>query len=196
LHKEKHDVLAVDSCEFMLSVFRNKLGEGSGPRIIHADFETFATQETFDGIVALNATQFLLNANQVKDFFQKVHGLLGNGGVFLFTAPNPLAQWEPSGWSAVVSREFENGFARREASFQPVNKLKGLVKVSDYKVLCVGDNCSIDYYSKMIRLYTLTEYKLLLHQAGFNNIAINVDQDQGVSQLSKDALKMYISATK
>ena len=196
LNNAGYDVVGIDTCESMINVFREKIENSSPMEIVHTDFDKYETKEKFAGIVALYVMQFLLEVDQVVGFFKKVHSLLDDKGVFMFAVYNTLGIWNPSGWSAAFTCGMEKGFRRIEVKFTPVEIEKGICSTSDYRVLCLDDEYSIDYYAKMIRLYTLEEYIMMLELAGFRNANFTVDQNSVPSDAIVDGMKLYISATK
>jgi ubiquinone/menaquinone biosynthesis C-methylase UbiE len=195
LKKTGHDVVGIDSSEFMINVFRTKMKGTADIQILHTDFARYSTDEKFDGIVAFYVMQFILEIDDIMNFFKKVYSLLNEKGVFMFAVYNTLEIWNPSGWYATYASEMDKGFRKIDITFNPIYKEKGLCYTTDYRVLCIDDKYYIDFYSKVIRLYTLKEYILMLRLAGFSNVSFTVDQYLEPSESITSGMKLYISAT-
>lgn len=198
LHQRGHQVVGIDSSKAMLDIFKQKIQHlENRPELAHESFEELNTSQQFDGIVALYLMQFMLTNKEVITFFQKAHSLLTPNGVFLFSVYNPLGIWNPAGWSFTHTRELDEGFARAEYVFSPINNLKGIARAADYRILRNKDTYSVDYYTKLIRLYSLTEYNLMLQQSGFKEIQVFVDQNsEPTTDADHNGLKLYIAASK
>ncbi|MCT4535884.1 bifunctional 2-polyprenyl-6-hydroxyphenol methylase/3-demethylubiquinol 3-O-methyltransferase UbiG [Halodesulfovibrio sp.] len=198
LHQQGHKVVGIDSSEPMLDIFKSKVQNiDTHPELVHTAFEDFAPSHNFDGIVAFYLMQFMLDRTEAITFFKKAHSLLAPDGVFLFSVYNSLGIWNPAGWSLTHTRELEEGFARAEYVFNPIDNLKGIVKAADYRVLRTNGSYAIDYYTKLIRLYSLAEYKIMLQEAGFNNIQVFVDNKaEPITDADQYGIKLYIAARK
>ncbi len=198
LAQKGYSVLGVDSSAPMLEVLERKNKQTNlQVGIERTSFEDFNSKQSFDGIVAFYVLQFMLKSDDVISFFRKAHSLLSEKGTFLFSVYNPLGVWNPAGWTANHISEFNAGFARGEYTFTPTNTIKGIAKASDYRILRNNGDYSVEYYTRMIRLYTLMEYKFMLKEAGFKTVEAYSEQSPApITDETTGAFKLYIASQK
>ena len=188
-----HKVLSIDPCEAMLDILRNKKRNESLLQIEHTDFDTFETSERFSGIVTFHIIPFFLEMEYVVNFLAKARRLLQKNGIFLLAVNDPLPLWDSSGWSLTYTQQLAHGFARCEHFFEPVNARKRIVRASDYRAVFTQTENTSEMYTKLVRFYTVEEYKYMLNLAGFNTITVN---KSNLPVPQTDDAKLYISATK
>ncbi len=171
LLKQGHEVIGIDASDDMLAVLRKKAREaGFTPDARRIDFADFQDPGGFDGVVAFYVVFYMLRTEELRNFFEKSFELLNSGGVFVFNYYNIYEMWKPKKWESKHTNIFPEGFARIEYTYNPIDHLRGIADMMDYRILSTYGTHHMDCTSRKVRFYTMTEFSLLLEDAGFQDI--------------------------
>lgn len=165
------EVTGIDASEAMLAVLEEKAGKsGLTADIRHLAFDSFDDHDAFEGIVAFYVIFYFLESRTLTSFFKRAFELLAPGGQLLFSYYNVYEMWRPKRWSSVHANSFEKGFGRIEYTYTPVDYLKGIADMADYRMVSKDGAHCFDYVLRRVRFYTMTELGLMLKSVGFRDV--------------------------
>jgi hypothetical protein len=130
-------------------------------------------------------------------FFKRAFELLAPGGQLLFNYYNVYEMWRPKRWASVHANSFEKGFGRIEYTYTPVDYLKGIADMADYRMVSKDGDQRFDYVLRRVRFYTMTELGLILKSVGFKDVRNYADLNGDVlNETDTRGYTLYTAARK
>lgn len=153
LHKAGHDVTVMDRDDEAIEILRQRCPDIN---YLQGDFEKIEIYHKYDIIIYIEVLGYMKNLQNV---FQKVHSLLYDNGIFIFTATNL------SSWKTIIRNSIRPDYGYIEMSTKKYFEF--IAKNSFITEQCTGFNwipLDLGSNSKLVDCFSYFEKRLRLNR--------------------------------
>ena len=172
LAEKGYDMIGVDASVDMLASAQQKAYEKNFQILfLCQDMRNLDLFGTIDAAICVcDGLNYILEQDELQKVFERVRLFLNSGGVFIFDMNTEYKFKELLG-----NRSFE-GEAESGSSYEMDNKYDEITKINEYHVVFY-ENDAKSHFSETHtqRAYDTGSIIQMLHDAGFNDVAVNHD---------------------